>query len=73
MSPRSRSTTGRTLATHSPRLWPTPPTFTEEEELALPTQFADAVALSTQIFTALAKNHDQFIKTETALRLKKRQ
>jgi hypothetical protein len=49
-----------------------PPTFTEEEELALPPQFADAVALSTQIFTALAKNHDQFIKTETALRLNKK-
>ncbi len=49
-----------------------PPSFTEEEELALPAQFADAVALSTQIFTALAKSHDQFIKTETALRLNKR-
>jgi transposase InsO family protein len=49
-----------------------PPSFFEEEELALPAQFAEAVALSTQIFTALAKSHDQFIKTETALRLNKR-
>jgi hypothetical protein len=50
----------------------TPPAFTEEEELALPAQFADAVALSTQMFTALAKSHDQFVKNETALRLNKR-
>ncbi len=39
-----------------------PPFFTEEEELALPAQFADAVALSTQIFTTLAKTHDQLPK-----------
>ncbi len=49
-----------------------PPTFTEEEELALPTQFVDAVAPSTKVFTNLAKNHDQFAKDETALRLKKK-
>jgi hypothetical protein len=49
-----------------------PHTFTEEEELALPVQFAEAVALSTQVFTALAKSHDQFIKTEMALRLNKK-
>jgi hypothetical protein len=46
-----------------------PPTFTEDEELKLPAQFAEAVALSTQVFTAMAKNHDQFVKTETSLRL----
>jgi hypothetical protein len=46
-----------------------PPTFTEDEELKLPAQFAEAVALSTQVFTAMAKNHDQFVKKETVLRL----
>ncbi len=49
-----------------------PPAFTEDEELALPAQFADAVALSTQMFTKMTKNHDEFVKAETALRLNKK-
>jgi hypothetical protein len=48
-----------------------PPTLTEDEELALPAQFAEAVAtsISTAVFTSLAKTHDRFVKTEMAARL----
>ncbi len=46
-----------------------PPTLTEDEELALPAQFAEAVAISTGVFASLAKTHDQFVKAETAARL----
>jgi transposase InsO family protein len=49
-----------------------PPVFTEDEELALPAQFADAVAMSTQAFTKMAKTHDEVVKSETALRLNKK-
>ncbi len=44
-----------------------PVPLTEDEELALPTQFAEAVAISTSAFTALAKTHDLFVRTETAV------
>ena len=43
--------------------------LSEDEELALPAQFAEAVAISTRAFTALAKTHDLFVRTETAVRL----
>ena len=43
--------------------------LTEDEELALPALFAEAVALSTTVFTAIAKTHDTYVKTETAARL----
>ncbi len=46
-----------------------PPPFTEDEELALPVQFAEAVARSTTAFTALARTHDVFVRAETAARL----
>ncbi len=46
-----------------------PPPFTEDEELALPAQFAEAVARSTTAFTALARTHDVFVRAETAARL----
>ncbi len=59
----SRNTLGATLGEAS--------TLTESEELALPAQFAEAVALSTSVFTQLAKTHDLFVRTETALRLNK--
>jgi hypothetical protein len=45
------------------------PLLTEGEELALPAQFADAVALFTRAFTAIAKTHDEFVRSETATRL----
>jgi hypothetical protein len=43
--------------------------LTEDEELALPALFAEAVALSTTVFTAIAKTHDVYVRTETAARL----
>jgi transposase InsO family protein len=43
----------------------------EDKELQLPALFAQAVAVSTQIFCQLAKTHDDFIRRETALRLNK--
>jgi hypothetical protein len=43
--------------------------LTEDEELALPALFADAVVLSTSVFTAIAKTHDTYVRTETAARL----
>jgi hypothetical protein len=46
-----------------------PPILTEGKELALPTQFAEAVALSTTVFTAIAKTHDLYVRTEMATRL----
>ena len=46
-----------------------PPVFTEGEELALPAQFAEAVALSTRVFSEIAKTHDVFVRQETAARL----
>ncbi len=46
-----------------------PPVFTEGEELALPAQFAEAVALSTLGFSQIAKTHDVFVRQETAARL----
>jgi hypothetical protein len=46
-----------------------PPTLTEDEELTLPAQFAEAVAISTSVFVSLAKTHDQFVKAKTAARL----
>jgi hypothetical protein len=45
------------------------PLLSESEELALPAQFAAAVAVSTSAFAQLAKTHDSFTKTETAARL----
>jgi hypothetical protein len=42
------------------------PPLSESEELALPAQFAAAVAVSTSAFVQLAKTHDSFVKTETA-------
>jgi hypothetical protein len=45
------------------------PIISEEDELALPAQFAEAVAVSTTAFVQLAKTHDSFIKMETAARL----
>jgi hypothetical protein len=44
-------------------------TLGESEELALPAQFAQAVALSTNAFSQVAKTHDQFLRMETAARL----
>jgi hypothetical protein len=41
-------------------LAPAPP-LSEDDELVLPAQFAEAVALSTQAFTAIAKTHDEFV------------
>ncbi len=46
-----------------------PVPLSEDEELALPAQFAEAVAISTSTFTALAKTHDLFVRTETTVRL----
>jgi hypothetical protein len=45
------------------------PSLSEGEELALSAQFAAAVAVSTSAYAQLAKNHDTFVKTETAARL----
>jgi hypothetical protein len=45
------------------------PILTEGEELALPAQFAEAVALFTSVFTQLAKTHGLFVRTQTAVRL----
>jgi hypothetical protein len=45
------------------------PEVDEERELALPAEFAAAVAVSTRIFSQLATTHDQFVKNETAARL----
>ncbi len=45
------------------------PPFSEDEELTLPSQFAEAVALSTRAFTAIARTHDEFVRAETAARL----
>jgi hypothetical protein len=45
------------------------PPISEDEELALPAQFAEAVALSTRAFTAIARTHDEFVRTETAARI----
>ncbi len=45
------------------------PPISLDEELALPAQFAEAVALSTRAFTAIAKTHDEFVRAETAARL----
>jgi hypothetical protein len=45
------------------------PPLTEDEELALPDQFADAVALSTGVFAELARTHDVFVRSQTAARL----
>jgi transposase InsO family protein len=41
----------------------------EDKELCLPEDFAAAVAVSTKVFTQLAKTHDQFVRHETATRL----
>ncbi len=49
-----------------------PPLLTEDEELALPTQFAEAVALSTRVFAELARTHDVFVRSQTAVRLNKK-
>ncbi len=48
------------------------PVLSEGEELALPAQFAEALALSTSVFSQLAKTHDTFVRTETAARLNKK-
>jgi transposase InsO family protein len=42
----------------------TRPILTEDEELALPAQFADAVAVSTSAFAQIAKTHDVFVRTQ---------
>jgi hypothetical protein len=44
-------------------------TLGESEELALPAQFAQAVALSTSAFSQVAKTHDLFLRRATAARL----
>jgi hypothetical protein len=41
----------------------------EDRELLLPTEFSEAVAVSTKVFCQLASTHDQFVKNETAARL----
>jgi hypothetical protein len=46
-----------------------PVPLSEDEELALPAQFAEAVAISTRAFVAAAKTHDLFVRKETAVRL----
>ncbi len=46
--------------------------LSEDEELVLPTLFAEAVALSTSVFTQIARTHDTFVRTETAARLNKK-
>ncbi len=58
----ARNTLASALADH-------PAPLSEDEELALPAQFAEAVAVSTRAFTALARTHDLFVRTETAVRL----
>ncbi len=45
------------------------PDIDENREICLPGEFAEAVAVSTRIFSQLAANHDQFVKNETAARL----
>ncbi len=45
------------------------PPLTEDEELALPAQFAEAVALSTGVFAEFARTHDGFVRSQTATRL----
>jgi hypothetical protein len=56
---------------HNPRcaLLNDNPSIDEDKELELPTEFAAAVATSTQVFTQLARTHDQFIREQTAARL----
>jgi hypothetical protein len=41
----------------------------EDKEMELPKNFAEAVLVSTSIFSQLAKTHDQFVRSETAARL----
>ena len=46
------------------------PDIDENRELCLPGEFAEAVAVSTRVFSQLiAANHDQFVRNETAARL----
>jgi hypothetical protein len=45
------------------------PEVDEDRELLLPTEFSEAVAVSTKVFCQLASTHDQFVKNETAARL----
>jgi hypothetical protein len=48
---------------------PATATLGESEELALPAQLAQAVALSTNVFSQVAKTHDKLLRMETAVRL----
>jgi hypothetical protein len=45
------------------------PDIDENREVCLPGEFAEAVAVSTRIFSQLAAKHDQFVRSETAARL----
>jgi transposase InsO family protein len=56
---------------HNPlaSLLPEQPPIDEDKKLELPKNFAEAVLVSTSIFSQLAKTNDQFFKSETAARL----
>ncbi len=43
----------------------------EDEEMKLPSLFAEATAVSTKVFCQLARTHDEFVRHETAFRLNK--
>jgi hypothetical protein len=45
------------------------PPVDEDKETQLPKDFAEAAAVSTKVFSQLARTHDQFVRTETAARL----
>ncbi len=45
------------------------PPIDEDKEVVLPKDFAEAVSVSTSIFSQLAKSNDHFCRTETAARL----
>jgi transposase InsO family protein len=45
------------------------PDIDENRDMCLPGEFAEAVAVSTRVFSQLAANHDQFVRNETAARL----
>ncbi len=45
------------------------PPIDEDKEVVLPKDFAEAVSVSTSIFSQLAKSNDHFCRTKTAARL----
>ena len=45
------------------------PPVDEDSEIQMPLDFAEAVAVSTKVFSQLAKTHDEFVRTKTAARL----